>query len=119
MDEQRKRALIEAGIHVGEGTARMMGNEVFYLRLLQRFPSDNNYALLRQALQNRDLDAAWKAAHTLKGLTGNLSIAVLFTPLTEIMETLRKKDMDQALVLTEAFSKQYDSAVRGIESVLR
>lgn len=117
MDEKRKKELVGAGIHVDEGTARMMGNEDFYIRLLQEFPSDKSYARLLQALQTRDLDAARKAAHTLKGLTGDLSIAVLFIPLTEIMEALRRRDMDRALVLTEALSSQYDSVIAAIESI--
>ena len=109
MDEKRKKELVEVGIHVDEGTARMMGNQNFYIRLLQKFPSDKSYARL--------LDAARKAAHTLKGLTGDLSIAVLFIPLTEIMEALRRRDMDRALVLTEALSSQYDSVIAAIESI--
>ena len=42
------------------------------------------------------MDAAFSAAHTLKGVCGNLSMKRMFDIASEMTEFLREKDMDSA-----------------------
>lgn len=46
-------------------------------------------------LNGLDLDAAFDAAHSLKGVLGNLALAPVYEPVYEITELLReRKDID-------------------------
>ena len=75
-----------------EGTMRrLMGNEMLFYRLLPKV-FDENFQNLEDALTLGDLDAAFDAAHTLKGVSGNLGLTSLYNAVCEIVEPLRRKD---------------------------
>ena len=59
------------GADTSEGLARCYNNETLYLRLINMLPKEKNFDKLQTALQENDLDAAFEAAHALKGVTGN------------------------------------------------
>lgn len=62
---------------------------------LNKFLSTINLSTLSEALKNKDLETAFKEAHSLKGVAGNLLLTPLFNVLVEMVEPLReKKDMD-------------------------
>lgn len=83
------------GCNVEEGLARCMNNETFYLMLVNKFISSTDLTNLENAIKNKDLDTAFKEAHSLKGVAGNLSLTPLFETLVKMVEPLRKKeDMD-------------------------
>ena len=58
--------------------SRFMGNEQMYLRILAMLPRDENLHKLDHALQAGDYQAAFDAAHTLKGMAGNLGLRSSF-----------------------------------------
>ena len=62
------------GIQVRAGLRVMSGNVPFYRRMLKKFAASERdfFAGFRAALQSGDASAATRAAHTLKGLAGNL-----------------------------------------------
>ncbi len=53
---------------------------------------DKNFQKLEDALTMGDLDAAFDAAHTLKGVSGSLGLTSLYDRVCEIVEPLRRKD---------------------------
>ena len=61
------------GIDIAELSERFMNNDALMTRFLSRFPQDKNHDMLKRALADGDVQAAYNAAHTLKGVTGNLS----------------------------------------------
>ena len=70
MVEQLKQKLKENGADV-EGTLhRFMGNDALFLKFILKFKDDKNYAALKDALDQRNYEEAFKAAHTLKGVIG-------------------------------------------------
>ena len=76
-----------------EGTMRrLMGNEMLFCRLLPKVFQDKNFQKLEDALTMGDLDAAFDAAHTLKGVPGSLGLTSLYDRVCEIVEPLRRKD---------------------------
>lgn len=99
MDESRKQALRDAGVNVEEGLERFMNNEALWERFLSKFPADPNPAALSAALDKGDWAAALAAAHSLKGVCGNLSFTQLHQLLTRQVEALRAGDTDGALAL--------------------
>ena len=81
--------LREWGANVDEGLTRCMNNEAFYLRMVGMIEADGNYDKLGQSLAAGDLQAAFEAAHALKGGLGNLSLTPMFTPASALCEALR------------------------------
>ena len=78
MDDAKREALKAAGIDVEDAVRRFMGKEELMMKFLLRFGQDPNFGLLRQALEEGDTARAYEAAHTLKGVAGNLSLRVVF-----------------------------------------
>jgi HPt (histidine-containing phosphotransfer) domain-containing protein len=86
MDQQE---CLRAGIDYNDGVARFVGNAGIYEKFLKEFLSDQSFAALETALDGGDLSASFQAAHTLKGLTGNLSLNVLYGHLVTLTDALR------------------------------
>ena len=90
------------GADTNEGLARCYNNETLYLRLINMLPKEKNFDKLQTALQENDLDAAFEAAHALKGVTGNLSLTPMYNVVVEITEPLRSRtQMDYTPLITE------------------
>ena len=90
-------ALKQFGANTDEGLTRCMGNEGFYFKLIGKVVEDKNFAALESAIAEKDLDAAFEAAHSLKGVLGNLSLTPIYEPVYEITELLRaRSDIDYA-----------------------
>ena len=114
MDEAKKRRLVEAGVDVDGALARLMQNEGLLTRLLRAFLQDTNFAQLQQALAARDGKAAFAAAHTLKGVAGNLSLRDLFARVSEVVECLRSGDLGAAAEKMPAVEAAYRAVVVAI-----
>lgn len=95
-------ALNEFGADTQKGLAMCMGNEALYLRLVGSVPQEQKFSDLIGALEKKDYDAAFDAAHALKGVLGNLSLTPLFEKTSEITEHLRSRtDMDYSGLIKE------------------
>ena len=95
------------GADVDEGLSRCVNNEAFYLRLVGMALADGNFETLSSALAEGDLRRAFEAAHSLKGVLGNLSLTPLYKPVSEITELLRAKtEMDYSSCL-QTIREQY------------
>ena len=67
---------------------------------------DANFEKLKDAIEAGDLDAAFDAAHALKGVMGNVSLTNLFEPVCAMTEDLRaRKDIDYSGYITEIFTE--------------
>ncbi len=63
------------------------------------------------AVASNNLDAAFEAAHALKGVLGNLSLTPLYTPMVELTEHLRAREtMDYAPLLNQILAKKAELA---------
>ena len=82
-------ALRAFGADVDEGMNRCMNNEQFYIRLIGMALEDPGFGKLETALAAGDVQAAFEAAHALKGVLGNLSLTPLYAPTSELTELLR------------------------------
>lgn len=89
MTTEKKRQLIEAGVDFQRSLERFMNNEALYEKFLDRFPQDSNYRQLAQAVAQGDEKQAEIAAHTLKGVAGNLGFTELMGLLDEMVRRLR------------------------------
>ncbi|MDO4494020.1 MAG: Hpt domain-containing protein [Clostridia bacterium] len=58
-------------------------------RFLLKFPDDATYNTLVAAMEAGNREEAFRGAHTLKGVCGNLSLTMLLTPVAALTEVLR------------------------------
>lgn len=112
MDEQKYMKLKAAGMDVEDALARFMGNEALMLKFLLRFPQDTGFSQLKTALEEGNVKEAFEAAHTLKGVTGNLSLSGLFQPLSTLVEDLRQGNLAAANSRIKDLEVQYQETVR-------
>lgn len=104
-----------SGADVESGLARCMGMEDFYLNLVTKALEDKNFDVLQEKLAQKDYDAAFEAAHALKGVLGNLSLEPMYSTVCEITELLRvRSDVDYTPYLTDLYEKksELDKAVQ-------
>lgn len=118
MEQRTKDKLVAAGIDVDSALGRFMGREDLLVRFLGGFPKDDNYHALEAAVESGDQAGALTAAHTLKGLCGNLSMESLFRLFTRQVELLRGEDWTGACALMPEIARAYRQAVAAIEAAL-
>lgn len=66
-----------------------MDDEELYAECFAMFMEDPSFVQLGEALKRQDDAAAFDAAHTLKGVAGNLGLTPLFAAICAIVEPLR------------------------------
>lgn len=104
-------ALKQLGCDTDDGLTRCMGNEAFYLKLIGKVIDDKNFQALEDAVAAKNLDAAFDAAHSLKGVLGNLALTPIYQPVYEITELLReRKDIDYSDYLKTISEKRSELA---------
>ncbi len=114
MDAYRKVQLQQAGIDVDGMLERFMGNDSLAERFLKQFPSDENMQRLMAALAADDNSAALTAAHTLKGVCGNLSMSRLYSLLTRQVAAMRADDWQGAAALMPEIIQAYHQVIQAL-----
>lgn len=112
MDNTWKQIAQNAGIDIDSGVERFSGNEMLYEKFLHRFADDKSYSELVAALSDDDCSAAFNAAHTLKGVSGNLSLIRLQEIVSEQVEYLRLGDLDAGKRILEEVSAAYKDILK-------
>lgn len=109
MDSELKSRMEQAGVDVVSGLERFMGNEALFERFFRRFMDDKSYAELVDAISCKDTERAFTAAHTLKGVCGNLSMVRMEKLVGSQVEALRAGDFISASNLMPDISAAYES----------
>lgn len=89
-------------------------------RLVQKFVlkflDDGSFDLLCRSMEGADYEEAFRAAHTLKGVSQNLSFTKLYRSSHEITEALRDKSYDKAAQLFTKVEADYLQTVAAIQA---
>lgn len=117
MNKEMEMQLKSAGIDVDDLMERLMGNMNLIVRFFKRFPEDKNYAQLLDSLEKGDVEEAFRAAHTLKGVCANLSMTKLYNVVSKQVESLRANDIENAIDMMEEVTKEYESMVKTIKGI--
>ena len=88
-----KTILIDNGLDYQGIMNRFMHNDKLYLNILFMLPSDDNLQKLKSAIEVQDYETAFNAAHTLKGVAGNLGLVYLEQTISSIVEPLRRGEL--------------------------
>lgn len=105
MTEETKRKFQEAGLDLEGSLARFMNKEDLYERFLKKFLDDRNFEDLKNALKDQKYEEAFRYAHTIKGVAGNLGLTPLYEGIQPLVEDLRHQtcaNLDEELSRTEA-----------------
>ena len=70
-------------------------SEALIRRFALKFLEDQSYIQLKQALENKNYEDAFRGAHTLKGVCQNLSFDRLYEVSNDLTELLRDRTGEQ------------------------
>lgn len=96
MDENLMNMLRALGADPDSGLRRFAGNGYLYKKFLLKFIDDETMDEVGKAFDEEDWEGMLKAAHTLKGVTGNLCLDPLYDLSSKIVADLRANDVDSA-----------------------
>ena len=118
MNQDKKEILTNAGIQVDEVLARFMENEALLNRFLKKFLEDTTYDQLFLAIKSKNMEQAFQMAHTLKGVSGNLSMISLFQLVSLQTDLLRQNEMEKAIDLMPEVTEAYETVKEAIQTYL-
>ena len=111
----------QIGGNYEEALARLM-NETLMNKFVHKYTADTSFSDLETALADGELDVAFRAAHTLKGVAYNLGFNPLGDAASTLTEALREGNEDQrieenlAAMFTEV-KLQHDKCIEAISAL--
>ncbi|MDR1673987.1 MAG: Hpt domain-containing protein [Oscillospiraceae bacterium] len=105
-----------AYINEEEGITRLAGNKDFYYKLLRKVVDSKEISGLKQAIKEKDAVKAAEFAHAIKGVSGNLSLTLLFQQSGILTEALRKGIIDREMC--RKFFHCYDKTVSAVKELV-
>ena len=100
-----------------EDVKRRLLNEEFIKKFVLKFLDDNSYANLKEAIAAGNVEEAFRAAHTLKGVCLNLGFDNLYKASSAITEIFRAGELAGAEEAFEEVEKQYNITVNAIKAM--
>jgi len=88
--------LKQNGCNIEEGLARLMNKADLYEKLLIKLPDSIEQQEVLPFFDSGDIEGAIKSTHSIKGVTGNLSVTPLYKAYTNIVDLLRAGKADEA-----------------------
>ena len=98
-----------------EETLQRLRSESLIQRVILKFPQDASYQELCQALEEKNMEVAFRAAHTLKGVCQNLGFQNLYGPSAELTERLRPLQETKTEDLMQKITEEYHRTIKAIE----
>ena len=96
--------------------SRLM-NDKMITKYLGKFTEDTSYNDIFAALEAKDYETAFRAAHTLKGLCLNLGLEKLYKSAYVVTEALRGKTDETTPAMLEELKAKYESSVLAIKQL--
>lgn len=106
--------LSKAGVDANQGIRRFNNNAEMFEKFLMSFPEDPHFDDMVDSLQKRDVKAAFLAAHSLKGIAGNLSLIRLHERLIPLVEVLRADNFPEDPKLITEVTEAYREVVKAL-----
>ena len=103
-----------------EAKTRLVSDKMIE-RFVGMFLNDPSYDGLKEAMENVNREEAFRYAHTLKGVSGNLSFTKLFEVSNELTEILRNETAvigEEAYALFQKVEEAYTHTVSSIQIYL-
>ncbi|PXX54360.1 Hpt domain-containing protein [Hungatella effluvii] len=117
MTDKTLAVLRAASIDVEGTLARFCGNSALYEKFLVKFLQDDNFEKIGEAIRASDSQMMQMAAHTLKGVSGNLGFTDLMAACAEMVSQLRQTNMEGALAAYPRVRETYETVCEAINSM--
>ena len=97
-------------------------SEALIRRFTLKFLEDQSYLQLKQALENKNYEDAFRSAHTLKGVCQNLSFDRLYVDSNDLTELLRDRTGAQPGIskamekVTEVYERMIEEIKKGLSN---
>ena len=102
-----------------EDAIRRLRNDERLKKFLTKLPADHSFADLCTALSEQNYAAAFRAAHTLKGISLNLSLTPLAKSSSTLTEVLRAERADDRIAeLFRQVQADYQKTMAAIAGLL-
>ena len=95
-------------INYKEGLMRFSNNEAMYRKYLFKYAMDTSFENALLAKQNNNKEELFKAMHTLKGTSGNLSMNLLYIACEQYVNAFRAGKIEQLDALFEAIAVEHN-----------
>lgn len=92
-------------------------NDALIEKFLIKFLADESYANIIKNLEAQNLEDAFRAAHTLKGVCQNLGLDRLYKSSYDVTEVLRNGKNDVTPEMMEKLESDYDVTVSSIREL--
>ncbi|MBR5229956.1 MAG: hypothetical protein IKW01_03775 [Firmicutes bacterium] len=106
------------GVDTQDGLKRFVNNAALYEKMLKKFPAAAEDLPVMVHFESGDLEKALANAHTLKGMTGNLSLTPLFAAYTDIVALLRAEDPEASKALLAGIIPVQEKIIESIKGYL-
>lgn len=97
-----------------EGVLGRLCNETLVDRFVNKFVQDPSNKLLVDSMETKNWEEAFRAAHTLKGVSLNLGFTQLNVVSHKLTEALRGGKALEDMALYEAVKQEYDKTIAAI-----
>ena len=100
-----------------DGTLGRLCSEKLVEKFTLKFLADDSYALLEESMAAGNYNEAFRAAHTLKGVSLNLGFTKLFEVSDELTEALRAGEKPENETLLGKVEEEYRRTVDVIQEL--
>lgn len=92
-------------------------SERLITKFVLKFPSDPSFSQLQSTLEEKNVEEAFRAAHTLKGVAQNLGFTPLYEATATLTEVPRAGNLPEDDNMMNAVAKEYERTVAAIEQL--
>lgn len=117
MTVKQRIGLVKLGVDIEKVLDTFCGDEDTYISCLRKFLKDENYDKMISSIETKDVKRAFEAAHSLKGVSGNLGFGNLYKEVSVITEVFRESSFaynENNLMNIKAY---YNEIIETIESL--
>ena len=100
-----------AGESYDDLLSRLGCDEKIIYNAVKEFMLDLHYIRLLRAIENRDTETAFKAAHTMKGISANLGFTKMYSAFSLVTEELRSGNIEKAAELMTRATDEYQKII--------
>ena len=95
----------------------LLRSERLITKFVLKFPGDPSFSQLQSTLEEKNVEEAFRAAHTLKGVAQNLGFTPLYEATATLTEVLRAGNLPEDDNMMNAVAKEYERTVAAIEQL--
>ena len=100
-----------------EDVLKRLYSEGMIRKFARMFLDDDSYPKLERSLKEENVEEAFRAAHTLKGVCQNLGFTNLYHPTYELTEVLRAGTLEGSKEWFDRVIEQYNITIDAIRAV--